>query len=92
MLILALDANFRLKNRLRANEHQDPSLGPGLGYFVEAEPYKKHLRNYVAEKDVRVDLVFYTQAKDDDRSVPVSPSPHFCKRIRALRRVCECPE
>jgi hypothetical protein len=53
MLLLALDANFRLKNRLRANEHQDPSLGPGLGYFVDPGPYKEHLRHYVAEKDVR---------------------------------------
>ncbi|KAJ7890043.1 hypothetical protein B0H13DRAFT_2341227 [Mycena leptocephala] len=51
MLLLALDANFRLKNRLRANEHEDPSLGPGLGYFVAQGAYKEHLRNYVAEKD-----------------------------------------
>ncbi|KAJ6455127.1 hypothetical protein C8R47DRAFT_996905, partial [Mycena vitilis] len=40
------------KNRLRANEHQDPSLGSGLGYFVEEQGYKDHLRKYVAEKDV----------------------------------------
>ncbi|KAJ7251189.1 hypothetical protein B0H12DRAFT_1018742 [Mycena haematopus] len=53
MLLLALDANFRLKNRLRANEHQDPSLGSGLGYFVEDTAYKEHLKNYVAESDVR---------------------------------------
>jgi hypothetical protein len=52
MLILAVDANFRLKNRLRANEIQNPSLGSGLGYMVEEERYKTHLRNYVAESDV----------------------------------------
>ncbi|KAJ7038747.1 hypothetical protein C8F04DRAFT_909699, partial [Mycena alexandri] len=52
MLLLAMDANFRLKNRLRANETQDPSLGSGLGYFVEEDGYKKHITNYVAEKDV----------------------------------------
>jgi hypothetical protein len=57
MLLLALDANFRLKNCLRANEHQDPSLGPGLGYFVEETGYKEHLRTYVAEKDVRTILI-----------------------------------
>ncbi|KAJ7860931.1 hypothetical protein B0H13DRAFT_1900698 [Mycena leptocephala] len=67
MLILALDANFRLKNRLRANEHQDPSLGPGLGYFVEAEPYKKHLRNYVAEKDVSTCIAFAALLQKDTR-------------------------
>jgi len=51
-LILAMDANFKMKNRIRAREHDDPSLGPGLGAFVEPEEYKKHLRKYVAEKDV----------------------------------------
>jgi hypothetical protein len=52
MLILAVDANFRLKNRLHANEHQDPSLGSGLGYFVNEEAYREHLKNYVGEEDV----------------------------------------
>jgi hypothetical protein len=52
MLLLAMDANFRLKNCLRANEHQDPLLGPGMGYFVEDTAYRKHLKNYVAEVDV----------------------------------------
>ncbi|KAJ7055432.1 hypothetical protein C8F01DRAFT_1211630 [Mycena amicta] len=47
-LMLALDANFRLKNRIRTNEKQDPSLGPGWGCFVESEPYKEHLRDYVS--------------------------------------------
>ncbi|KAJ7073655.1 hypothetical protein C8F01DRAFT_1271360 [Mycena amicta] len=50
-LMLALDANFRLKNRIRANERQDPSLGSGWSYFVENAAYKEHLRDYVQEKD-----------------------------------------
>ncbi|KAF7301155.1 CxC2 domain-containing protein [Mycena indigotica] len=56
-LMLSIDANFRLKNRLRANERDDPSLGPGLGYFVESTAYKEHLKNYVAEKDASSVLV-----------------------------------
>jgi hypothetical protein len=52
MLILALDANFKLRNRLRNNEINDPSLGPGWGAFVEPTAYKEHLKSYVAEKDV----------------------------------------
>ena len=52
MLILALDANFRLKNRIRNKERGYPSLGDGSAYFVELQPYKEHLRHYVAEKDV----------------------------------------
>lgn len=52
MLIIAMDANFRLKNRLRKNEHKDESLGPGWSYFVEDGKYKEHLRDYVSEADV----------------------------------------
>jgi hypothetical protein len=52
MLILAVDANFRLKNRLCKNEHDNPSFGSGWGYLVEEGPYRRHLANYIAEKDV----------------------------------------
>ncbi|KAJ7657038.1 hypothetical protein B0H17DRAFT_955804 [Mycena rosella] len=48
MLMLAVDANFRLKNRMRANELDDPSLGPGLGYWVEPKEYKDHLKKYIS--------------------------------------------
>ncbi|KAJ7882725.1 hypothetical protein B0H13DRAFT_1890747 [Mycena leptocephala] len=37
MLIIAVDTNFRLKNHMRANEIDDPSLGPGWGYWVDPE-------------------------------------------------------
>ncbi|KAJ7154301.1 hypothetical protein B0H12DRAFT_1040725 [Mycena haematopus] len=66
-LLLALDANFRLKNRLRRNEHQDPSLGPGLSYFVQQTGYKKHLRNYVAEKDVSTCIAFAALLQKETR-------------------------
>ncbi|KAJ7893230.1 hypothetical protein B0H13DRAFT_1625288 [Mycena leptocephala] len=66
-LLLALDANFRLKNRLRANEHQDPSLGSGLGYFVEAEGFRKHLKNYVAEQDVSTCIAFAALLQKETR-------------------------
>lgn len=47
-----MDANFRLTNRIRGNEHDDPELGPGWGCMVESVPYKEHLKNYVSEADV----------------------------------------
>ena len=52
MLLVALDANFKLKNRMRANEHPDPPLGPGWSYFVDGDKYRQHLKHYVPEKDV----------------------------------------
>ncbi|KAF7368255.1 CxC2 domain-containing protein [Mycena venus] len=67
MLILAMDANFRLKNRLRVNEHDDPSFGSGLGYLVEEGPYKEHLRGYVGEPDVSTCIVFMALMQKDTR-------------------------
>ncbi|KAJ7225335.1 hypothetical protein GGX14DRAFT_556145 [Mycena pura] len=66
-LILAVDANFRLKNRLRANQHQDPALGKGLGYFVQSEAYKEHLRMYVAKKDVTSCVAFAALLQKETR-------------------------
>ncbi|KAJ7493142.1 hypothetical protein B0H11DRAFT_1911569 [Mycena galericulata] len=40
MLLLAVDANFKLKNRMRPNEIDDPPLGPGWSYWVEQLRYK----------------------------------------------------
>ena len=54
MLILAMDANFWLKNRMRTNDRKDPELGPGWAYFVASGPYKNHIKNYVSEEDVSV--------------------------------------
>ncbi|KAF7299239.1 CxC2 domain-containing protein [Mycena indigotica] len=51
-LMLAFDANFRLKNKLRAGERMDPALTDGLGYFMRSGPYKEHIKTLVDEKDV----------------------------------------
>jgi hypothetical protein len=51
-LMLSMDANFRLKNRLRRNARVDPPLGGGFGYQVKDLPYRQHLRNYVSEDEV----------------------------------------
>ncbi|KAJ7163989.1 hypothetical protein C8R43DRAFT_1122949 [Mycena crocata] len=67
MLILAMDANFRLKNRLRTNEHQDDSLGPGFSYFVEPNGYRTHLKDYVAEKDVSTCIAFAALLQKETR-------------------------
>ncbi|KAJ7016350.1 hypothetical protein C8F04DRAFT_1281664 [Mycena alexandri] len=67
MIFLAMDANFRLKNRLRANEHEDLPLGSGWGYMVEDAPYKKHLAGYVAEEDVSTCIAFAALLQKDTR-------------------------
>ncbi|KAJ6513594.1 hypothetical protein C8R47DRAFT_1286276 [Mycena vitilis] len=67
MLLLAVDANFRLKNRMRTNEIEDPSLGPGWGYWVEPEAYREHLKKYVHEKDVSTCIAFAALLQKDTR-------------------------
>ncbi|KAJ7182634.1 hypothetical protein C8R43DRAFT_1116267 [Mycena crocata] len=67
MLLLAVDANFKLKNRIRANERYDPSLGPGWGAFVEPTGYKDHLKNYVAETDISTCIAFAALLQKDTR-------------------------
>ncbi|KAH7904785.1 hypothetical protein BJ138DRAFT_1138456 [Hygrophoropsis aurantiaca] len=44
-LILAMDANFRLKNRMRSSEAADPGLHTGLAYFLPEPSYKAHVLN-----------------------------------------------
>ncbi|KAF7968026.1 hypothetical protein HWV62_32158 [Athelia sp. TMB] len=67
MLILAMDANFRLTNRLRANEHDDPELGPGWGCTVAPAPYKEHLKNYVSEVDITTCIAFMALLQKDSK-------------------------
>ena len=51
-LILAMDANFWLCNKLNSHKCGDPELGPGWVYFVPPEQYKNHIKTYMSEKDV----------------------------------------
>ncbi|KAJ7652310.1 hypothetical protein B0H17DRAFT_1214975 [Mycena rosella] len=67
MLLLAVDANFRLKNRMRVNEIDDPSLGPGWGYWVEPHGYKRHVKKYVNEKDASTCIAFAALLQKDTR-------------------------
>ncbi|KAJ7186909.1 hypothetical protein C8R46DRAFT_1206901 [Mycena filopes] len=67
MLLLAMDANFRLKSRLRANAREDLPLGDGWGHLVEEGPYRTHLRAYVAEKDVSTCIAFAALMQKDTR-------------------------
>ncbi|KAK6984039.1 CxC2 domain-containing protein [Favolaschia claudopus] len=67
MLILAVDANFRMRNRLRANAHYDPPLGSGWGYMQEFKAYKQHLLNATPEKDISTCVAFAALAQKETR-------------------------
>ncbi|KAJ7058422.1 hypothetical protein C8F01DRAFT_1303976 [Mycena amicta] len=67
MLILAIDTNFRLKNRIRANEIDDLALGPGWGYWVEPTGYQEHVKKYVNESDMSTCIAFAALLQKDTR-------------------------
>ncbi|KAJ7770876.1 hypothetical protein DFH07DRAFT_866577 [Mycena maculata] len=49
---LALDACFRLKQRLFSSELKDPGLGVGWAYMLENEPYRDYLRTVTDQKEM----------------------------------------
>ncbi|KIY61132.1 hypothetical protein CYLTODRAFT_323585, partial [Cylindrobasidium torrendii FP15055 ss-10] len=51
MLILMMDANFRLSN-IRRSSTLDPGLGTGLAYLVEDSAYHEHYLKYKAQTNI----------------------------------------
>ena len=60
MLTVAMDANFRLKSRLRGTGTIDKELTLGMGwsYFVDNAPYSEFIKGYVDENEVRMNNWF----------------------------------
>ncbi|TDL14398.1 hypothetical protein BD410DRAFT_734138 [Rickenella mellea] len=51
-LILAMDANFRLKRRRSSSNAADPGLGTGLAYFVEDDAFRSHVAQYIDQPEM----------------------------------------
>jgi hypothetical protein len=47
---MAIDTNFKLKNKDRGIE--DIELDPGIGCYVEHSRYQEHLKDYENESEV----------------------------------------
>ncbi|EDR12898.1 uncharacterized protein LACBIDRAFT_323718 [Laccaria bicolor S238N-H82] len=52
LLIIAMDANFRLKNLMRSSIAKDPGLHTGMAYFPDDKPYREHVLKYATQKDI----------------------------------------
>lgn len=50
-MFLAVDANFRLKNKIVSDEVKNPLLSDGWAYFVQKTEYTEHLRRYVNQTE-----------------------------------------
>lgn len=51
MLTLGMDANFRLRSKIRGTQ-ADPHLSPGWGYFVDPTPYGDFVVGYADDDNV----------------------------------------
>lgn len=65
-LILAVDANFRMKNKER-NTNDMPALGDGWAHFVPEKLYMEHVRKWGFEELVRISpfikFTFWSEAR-----------------------------
>lgn len=52
MVILCMDANFRLKNQIVSNYSQDPGLGTGWAYMVPRKRYEAYVLSKANDEDV----------------------------------------
>jgi len=86
MVIVCMDANFRLKNNLVSNYSQDPGLGTGWAYMLERKPYEKYVLSRTNDQDVSfVFLQTGLLLTSACRSAPASGYVLFCKRTREIQ-------
>ncbi|KAI0037647.1 hypothetical protein FA95DRAFT_1506726, partial [Auriscalpium vulgare] len=50
--IVAMDANFRMKNRMRSSKTKDPGLHTGKAYFVADEKYDEHVAAHIDQDEM----------------------------------------
>ncbi|KAG2101391.1 uncharacterized protein F5147DRAFT_747022 [Suillus discolor] len=66
-LIIAMDANFRLKDRARSSSTADPGLHTGLAYFVPDKPYVEHILKNASQTDISTCSGFRTLAHAESK-------------------------
>jgi hypothetical protein len=89
--MVAMDANFRLKSRLRGAINREPTLGLGWSYFVNNGPYADFIKDYVDQDEVRFFercLIYkhYSPTADSDMCRFPSDPQHAHKEVEGLTR------
>lgn len=62
---IAVDCNFRLKNRYRPSNALDVRLSPGWAYVVDHVPYLEHVRRFATQEEVGVPPMCSDSVADD---------------------------
>ncbi len=94
MLILCMDANFRLKSQMVSSYSRDPGLGIGWSYFVPREPFDAYVLNHTSDEDVCCPFVQKSTESADwcFRSVPVWDLLLSQRQTPNFRRACDIQE
>ncbi|KAG1843289.1 hypothetical protein DFJ58DRAFT_844398 [Suillus subalutaceus] len=68
-LIIAMDANFHLKNRNQSSTTSaaDPGLHTGLAYFIPDKPYTEHILKNASQADISTCSGFKTLAHAESK-------------------------
>ena len=83
MLIVAMDANFRLRSKLRGVVNKNHTLGPGWSYFVNNGPYSDFIKHYVDEEEVCISISWAAEGR---RLIP-TPQIRSCVGFQALLNI-----
>ncbi|PBK63848.1 hypothetical protein ARMSODRAFT_990134 [Armillaria solidipes] len=67
VVILCMDANFRLKNQIVSSFSRDPGLGIGWAYFVPKEDFDRYIRSHTSDEDISTCVGFAALAKADTK-------------------------
>ncbi|KAF8870835.1 hypothetical protein CPB84DRAFT_1692745 [Gymnopilus junonius] len=67
MMIMCMDANFRLKNQLVSNYSQDPGLGVGWAYLVPRQAYESYVLSRASDEDISTCVGFQALAKANSK-------------------------
>uniref|UniRef100_A0A8H7XN35 CxC2-like cysteine cluster KDZ transposase-associated domain-containing protein n=2 Tax=Psilocybe cubensis TaxID=181762 RepID=A0A8H7XN35_PSICU len=63
MVMICMDANFRLKNQMVSNWSQDPGLGIGWAYMIPLKGYEEYVKSRLSDKDISTCVGFQALAK-----------------------------
>ncbi|PBK83694.1 hypothetical protein ARMGADRAFT_1048377 [Armillaria gallica] len=67
VLLLCMDANFRLKNQMVLSYSRDPGLGIGWGYFVLRAPFEGYVIDHTSDEDISTCVGFAALTKQDTK-------------------------
>ncbi|PPQ77173.1 hypothetical protein CVT26_008093 [Gymnopilus dilepis] len=63
LMIICMDANFRLKNQVVSNYSQDPGLGIGWAYLLPRHEYESYVLSRASDEDISTCVGFQALAK-----------------------------